>query len=209
MTTAGAMSATIRGRAPVILLSILLHVAILLPIGLAVPHLVRSPVQDDLRAIPFDLTPVPFRRARPASTDRGAETSGAAGASPSPLRPRLAATAPSSVVAPADGPVIEDQWRVQPAEAGQARRPLGRVANLPCPAPPGDRLGQRVCLTGSAMHRAEMPEGHADPLPSGPDRSEQNREDGFERQVQANEAWRSYTRGEGAYPGLRSLFRDR
>ena len=45
--------------------------------------------------------------------------------------------------------------------------------------------------------------------PAGPSRSEQNREEGFERQRRANEAWRDYTRGEGEYPGLRSLFTER
>lgn len=38
--------------------------------------------------------------------------------------------------------------------------------------------------------------------------SEQRRENGFARQAAANEAWRAYYRGDGPYPGLRSMLRD-
>lgn len=209
MTIAGTIAVAFRTRGPVVLLSILLHLLILVPLGLAVPRLIRPPQSVEYQTIPLDLAPVPSLRSRRPVT---ASTPSPGATGPSAIRPRIPRAQPADSAAPpppADGPVIEERWRVRPVDPSTQRGPMGRVASLPCPAAPGDRLGQRVCLTGSAMHRAGMPEGHADPLPAGPDRSERNREDGFERQRQANEAWRDYTRGEGAYPGLRSLFTDR
>ena len=35
---------------------------------------------------------------------------------------------------------------------------------------------------------------------------ENGREEGFAATAAANESWRNYTRGDGGYPGLRSLF---
>ncbi|GAA0620366.1 hypothetical protein GCM10009422_14980 [Brevundimonas kwangchunensis] len=211
MTIAGTISVAFRTRVPVILLSILLHLLILIPIGLAVPRLIRPLQPIEYQTIPLDLTPMPVVRSR-----RLAQTStpspGARTVGPSAIQPRIPQTLPAGSTAPtvpAEAPVIEERWRVRPLDPSAPGTPMGRVARIPCPAAPGDRLGQRVCLTGSAMHRPEMPEGHADPLPAGPSRSEQNREEGFERQRRANEAWRDYTRGEGEYPGLRSLFTER
>lgn len=209
MTIAGTISVAFRTRGPVVLLSILLHLLILIPLGLAVPRLIRPPQPVEYQAIPLDLTPVPSARSRrPVTTS----TPPAAAAGPSAVRPRIppALSADSTgPPAPADGPVIEERWRVRPVDPSAPSGPMGRVARIPCPAAPGDRLGQRVCMTGSAMHSPDMPERMADLRRAGPDGLEQTREDGFERQRQANEAWRDYTRGEGAYPGLRSLFSER
>ncbi|WP_332660499.1 hypothetical protein [Brevundimonas sp.] len=36
-----------------------------------------------------------------------------------------------------------------------------------------------------------------------------DRDEAFARQAEANDAWRAYTRDEGPYPGLRSLFTQR
>lgn len=94
---------------------------------------------------------------------------------------------------------MADPWR--------GRRPA--PAGLPCPAPPGDRIGARLCLVGPTPDRDREPEAYGDAGTPRRSRAEQSREDGFERQRQANEAWRDYTRGEGAYPGLRSLFTER
>jgi hypothetical protein len=211
MTLTGDARQALRARAPLIAVSILIHVIILLPIGLALPRLSRMPARPDVIVLPLDLTP-PWPRAL-APRQRPVLPDSVAGASAGRIRPEAPPLLPqprrptSPAPALADGALgvaIDDPWRVQP-QGGR----LGPPARIPCPAAPGDRLGQRLCLTGSAMHRAEMPPGHADPSPAGPDRSVQNREEGFERQVRANEAWRDYTRGEGAYPGLRSLFTDR
>lgn len=211
MTRAGAISSAFRLRGPVVLLSVLLHVALLLPIGLAVPRLIRPPQPVEYQTIPLDLTPVPFPGPhRPA--DASTRSAGAASAGPSAIHPRIPQALPAESTAPsppADGPVIDERWRVRPVEPSASSGPMGRVARIPCPAAPGDRLGQRVCMTGSAIHSPDMPERMADLRRAGPDGLEQTREDGFERQRQANEAWRDYTRGEGAYPGLRSLFSER
>lgn len=209
MTRAGAISSAFRLRCPVVLLSILLHVALLLPIGLAVPRLMR-PAPIEHSAIPLDLSPVRFSRARPPRTTetRPAPAASSPVSVPQPREPlpnRAAETAPP----PATTLEVDPRWRVQADESAPAPRSIGRVARIPCPAAPGDRLGQRVCMTGSAMHSPDMPERMADLRRAGPDGLEQTREDGFERQRQANEAWRDYTRGEGAYPGLRSLFSER
>lgn len=211
MTRAGAISSAFRLRGPVVLLSILLHFAVLLPIGLAVPRLMRPDQPVDYQTLPLDLTPIPFPRSlRPADASR--RPRGAASAATPAIRPRIPLALPTDSTAPsppADGPVIDERWRVGPRDPSASNGPMGRVARIPCPAAAGDRLGQRVCMTGSAMHSPDMQERTADLRRAGPDGLEQTREEGFERQRQANEAWRDYTRGEGAYPGLRSLFSER
>lgn len=185
--------------------SILIHAAILLPIALSSPKL-RPPPEIDVFVLPVDLTPWPSRRRRgavkpPPAPARavGTVAAGRDEATRQPLPPGPAST--STPAAPASGPAIEDNWRV--------RAGLGPPARLPCPAAPGDRLGQRLCLVGATTERDRAPETYAEVAPSRRNLSDQAREEGFDRQARANESWRDYTRGEGAYPGLRSLFSER
>ncbi|QDH72915.1 hypothetical protein [Brevundimonas sp. M20] len=192
-----------------------LHVIVLLPIALSTPSTPTAPIREPVYLIPLDLTETLSRRtatrrsplpaARPAPDHSTAP--------PSAPRPRAPATTgarpPSGSVEPlapppaeqnpAQGQAMDDPWR--------GRRPA--PAGLPCPAPPGDRIGARLCLVGPTPDRDREPEAYADAGTPRRSRAEQSREDGFERQRQANEAWRDYTRGEGAYPGLRSLFTER
>lgn len=200
----GSARQTAERRAILIAASVLIHAAILLPIALSTARL-PPPPDVDVFVVPVDLSPVPSkRRGRrvPASSDKPLrpddETVAAGAVVRSPTTPPPASP-PSA--APAAGVVIEDGWRV--------RAGLGPPARLPCPAAPGDRLGQRLCLVGATPEREPDPEVYAEVAPSRRAASDRAREEGFDRQARANEAWRDYTRGEGAYPGLRSLFSER
>lgn len=192
-------------RGVLIAASIAIHAAILLPLALSSPKL-RAPPNIDVLVLPLDLTPWPSRHRRGAvkpgpAPARDVEAVVAGRAEDPRLRVPSVSAPASAPAASAAGSVIEDGWRV--------RAGLGPPARLPCPAAPGDRLGQRLCLVGSAPDRDRDPDTYAEVAPSRRDRSDQAREEGFDRQVQANEAWRDYTRGDGAYPGLRSLFSER
>lgn len=122
---------------------------------------------------------------------------------------RLAPTRPEDALVEAPSPAsadVDERWRVRPdfvRPGGDSapRRIAGDCLNI---------LEDRPqCRTFGAPLRAidaELPDETAAARARTADR---RRDDGFERQVRANEAWRDYTRGEGAYPGLRSLFSER
>lgn len=192
-------------RGALIAASVLIHIAILLPIALSTARTPPPPPDLDLFVLPLDLTPALSKRRvrRSASPSPFADPSAPAAG---PIEPpsALASRTPAPLApdaAPAAGAAIDDGWRV--------RAGLRPPASLPCPAAPGDRLGQRLCLVGAAPNRDREPETYAEVAPSRRDRSDEAREEGFDQQARANEAWRDYTRGEGAYPGLRSLFKNR
>ncbi|MFC7378187.1 hypothetical protein [Brevundimonas sp. GCM10030266] len=189
-------------RGLVVVAALTLHAVILLPIALSPP---REPppttTREQVFLVPLDLTDALPRR----ETTRQR----AAGDLVRPPRPRTppvrateaAAPAAASPAAPTPdtdsaGSTVADPWN--------GRRPV--TLALPCPPPPGDRIAARLCQVGPPPTDGSDP--YADAGPRRLNRSEQAREDGFERQRRANEAWRDYTRGEGAYPGLRAL-RDR
>lgn len=110
------------------------------------------------------------------------------------------------------------------ATAPEAPAPSADVGVLPWPAAartPGDRMarGLRTSLVGCASpdlldaaersvcdERLAQRASHTRELGPPPNR---NRDEAFARQADANEAWRAYTRDEGPYPGLRSLFTQR
>ncbi|WP_332677452.1 hypothetical protein [Brevundimonas sp.] len=117
--------------------------------------------------------------------------------------------------------------RIQPTPLASApevpaRRAGVGVLSWPAhPRPPGDRMGRslRTSLVGCASpglldtaeqalcderlaRRASLAR---DPGPP----PNQDRDEAFARQAEANDAWRAYTRDEGPYPGLRSLFTQR
>lgn len=202
---AGSARRAAERRGALIAVSVLIHAAVLLPIGLSSPRF-RAPPDIDVFIVPVDLTPVssrsrgrrahvpPDRVLKPGEDAVAAGSGEALTTNPTPLP-----AAPSAPPAAGDG--IEDSWRV--------RAGLNPPARLPCPAPPGDRLGQRLCLVGATAERESDPEVFAEVGPSRQSASDRAREEGFDRQARANEAWRDYTRGEGAYPGLRSLFSER
>lgn len=202
---------TARLRGLVVAAALTLHVVVLLPVALSTPPTPATPSREPIYVIPLDLTETlsrrtATRRSERPKPDRTADT-------PSAPRPRAPVTTgpqpPARSVEPlpalpvepgaAQGQAMADPWR------GRRSAPAG----LPCPAPPGDRIGARLCLVGPTPDRDREPEAYADLGAPRRNRAEQSREDGFERQRQANEAWRDYTRGEGAYPGLRSLFTER
>ena len=192
-----------------------LHAAVLLPIALSPPSVPSVPPQSDIFVVPLDLSDSLTRR---TAARRPARSPAAAPDRPlSPPRPRvIAETAPPPAevaplpVPPASPPASSAvETAAQPMGDPWRGRRLGPPASIPCPAAPGDRIGARLCLVGPAPDRDREPEVYADVGEPRRNSSDQAREDGFARQAEANEAWRSYTREGGAYPGLRSLFRDK
>ena len=121
-------------------------------------------------------------------------------------------------------------WAARPAEVRvrePARLPGGRrgadasparmratlpAAGSPAPAGPPDAVAGPPSIDDPWRVRRGLgppPLTRADLLPNHDPAPGRRREAGFERQAEANEAWRSYTREGGAYPGLRSLFSER
>lgn len=190
-------------RGAVIGAALALHVAVLLPIALSSPPVPPPSVAPEILFLPVTLVPdlsgsvrapSPSRPPAPPVSRRPAEPAGPTRGAPVPDAPTTPGR-PGETAAAASA--LDDPW------GGRGRLvPL----QIPCPAAPGDRIGERLCRVGPAPDRDR--EVYAEVGPSR-DRSDQAREAGFARQAQANEAWRDYTRGEGAYPGLRSLFTER
>jgi hypothetical protein len=190
-------------RGAVIGAALALHIAVLLPIALSSPPVPPPSVAPEILFLPVTLGPDLSGRVRAPSPSRP----------PAPPVPRRPAepTGPTRDAPVPDAPATPGRPGETAAAAGALDDPWGGRGRLvplqiPCPAAPGDRTGERLCRVGPAPDRDR--EVYADVAPSR-GRSDQAREEGFARQAQANEAWRDYTRGEGAYPGLRSLFTER
>lgn len=148
-------------------------------------------------------------RLSPARPD-GVAPAVAPGAPPGPRASRPTAPPEPAMVpteTPPAAPVLEDRWRVQPNFVRPGAVPAPRRIAGDCL----DLLEDRpLCRAQGAPPRpieAELPD--ETPAVARVRARDRRRDDGFERQVRANEAWRDYTRGEGAYPGLRSLFSER
>lgn len=185
-----------------------LHAVILLPIALSPPpQPPPAPPGEQVFLVPLDLIePLPRRTVghlrptvdpdasrQPPAPPRPRETAPSSAAPAAPTAPSPVGPTPGADGA---GAAVADPWN--------GRRPV--TLALPCPPPPGDRIAARLCQVGPPP--TDGPDPYVDAGPRRLNQSEQAREDGFERQRRANEAWRDYTRGEGAYPGLRAL-RDR
>jgi hypothetical protein len=111
--------------------------------------------------------------------------------------PRGAADTP---VLPADAETLS--WRVRPAAPGDGIGRGLRASRLGCTAPDLLSASERDICDERFARRASLAKSLGPP----PDR---DRDEAFARQADANEAWRAYTRDEGPYPGLRSLFTTR
>lgn len=192
-------------------LSAAIHLAVLGPLSLTISRLdLREPPETKVILIPVELGRAGAWAARPAEVrvrEPARLPGGRRGADASPARMRAtlpAAGSPAPAGPPdavAGAPSIDDPWRV--------RRGLGPPARLPCPAAHDNPLGQRLCAVGPTPDHDPPPLTRADLLPNHDPAPGRRREAGFERQAEANEAWRFYTREGGAYPGLRSLFSER
>jgi len=109
---------------------------------------------------------------------------------------------------------VEAAARKEASRPGTALRPAGPWGGDVC----RDLSNLRAWLAANCQDRAPPPQIEARGSPPlaearsiGQRRlnaSEQRRENGFARQAAANEAWRSYRREDGAYPGLMSMLRD-
>lgn len=192
-------------------LSAAIHLAVLAPLALTTSRLdLRESPETTAILIPVELgragawaaRPVGVRVREPARLAGGRR---GADASPARTRATLPAAGSPAPAGPPDAvvgdPSIGDPWRV--------RRGLGPPARLPCPAAHDNPLGQKLCAVGPTPDHDPPLLTRADLLPNHDPAPGRRREAGFERQTEANEAWRSYTREGGAYPGLRSLFSER
>lgn len=209
MTSGGGSGKGVRWRGLGVGASVVLHLVLLLPIGLASPQLKRRPAAEPVVVIPVSLVPVE-RRSKPAALrspepHRADRPPGSpAELAPQPERTDRAPEASPGAGRPDEIPGIEAQWRVRPAEGWAAR--AGRRLGPPCPPPESDPA-PGSCPDGRRA-RAQS-EAYAEIAPSRAADADRARQEAFDRQASANEAWRNYTRGEGAYPGLRSLFTQR
>lgn len=197
-----------RPTAALAVVSAAIHLALLGPLALTTSRLdARRPPEMVVTVIPVEILrrPPAGSPARPPSGPAGELPEGGRAPAmrvPAPPVARTQAPPPAPVSTGSGGArAVDDAWRVR---AGP-----GAPARLPCPAPAGDRLMQRVCAVGPTPDHDPPPLTRADLLPLDDGRSRDRREEGFARQVEANEAWRAYTRDGGAYPGLRSLFKER
>lgn len=102
---------------------------------------------------------------------------------------------------------VDDRWRVQPhyvrpGGVAAPRRIAGDCLNIL-----EDRPQCRAFGAPLRTIEAELP--GENPAVARAQAQDRRRDDGFARQARANEAWRDYTRGEGSYPGLRSMLSER
>lgn len=180
-----------------------LHVVVLSPLAL-------RQAKTEKTDAPVVLDVILKRPMRVASHLAAAEpTVTAAAPEESKAWPQMGPARPADalVEAPSTAPAaVDDRWRVRPdfARTGDGlapRRMGGDCLNIL-----EDRPQCRIFGAPLRTIDAEMPDEAAASRARTADR---RRDDGFERQVRANEAWRDYTRGDGAYPGLRSLFSAR
>jgi hypothetical protein len=215
MASGSRIGDALSGRALGVGVSILIHLALLLPIGLAAPRLKRLAEPTREVVVPVVLFPVDAgRRAAdaPAEVSPQASPASAVPTQGVVLKPPDEADAPSAAIsAPQEASQVQaregrtaDDWII--AAGRRLVRPcpqrLGESVRGPCPG-----VGQTE--RSAPDRRALEPEAYARIGPSRASRTDQTREEGFDRQARANEAWRDYTRGEGPYPGLRSLFTER
>lgn len=221
-----------RHRSLFVVASLVLHAAILGPLALGTPGDNLSPQRDgaqadgflpvdvilvrgsDLPRIPFgthatltpdtaDVTrPVPSaRQSSPANLFRA----GRVGSLVPEPGPALGPSTPQSgIPAPGDGAIdgLSGAWRARanalasgPVRAG----PDCRRAEI---LPPVERevCARRFAVDDAAVATARLGQRRLT-------RTESAREDGFVEQAAANEAWSAYRRGEGSYPGLRSMLK--
>lgn len=139
-------------------------------------------------------------------TDAGTrvtETPGATGSADAGdrrIQPAPRATAPGAAAPPADVGVLP--WQVRPHTP---RDDIGRglrTSLVGCASPGVLDPAEQAACDERLARRASL----ASRLGPPPNR---DREEAFARQAEANDAWRAYTRDEGPYPGLRSLFTQR
>lgn len=200
-----------RRIAIVVVASMAIHAALLGPLLLVEPPEVPPPAQEaDVGWIlPIELT----RRRQPATT-RASATSEASPTAAVVAGPTTRAASRQENESAVEAAPIDDSWRYRPeAVVGPAFHIPGVSAARCVDLARLSESQRTACAEIQATHAAMQARIAAmDPAaigpPPGPSRASR-RDDDFERQAQANENWRDYTRGDGAYPGLRSLLKDR
>lgn len=113
---------------------------------------------------------------------------------PTPHRPFVLAGSPDEAAA-----VIDSRWRVRPA--------VGGPGWSDCPDAFGDPSAQNLCNERNRLRAAAASLRNAPSL-NRVQPSDAPPTEAIARAAAANQAWRDYTRNDGPYPGLRSLFRD-
>ena len=156
-----------------------------------------SPIYVDIE--PVFIKP-PVRREPPANLQEAAGRPAPPFPQPLSDRPSAPTTPPSSEVAPA--PAYDPRWTVRPHASVDAAWPSGSAARSDGPdCRPGEArsLQDRRSCRALAMAPAE---------PSAPmvRSGDEDRTAAFAKEAAVKKRWRDYREGDGAYPGLRSLF---
>lgn len=152
-----------------------------------------SPIYVDIE--PVSIKP-PVRRELPPTMQ-------AAAGRPAPPSPHPLADRPSATtldVAPA--PAYDPRWTVRPGASTNAAWPAGATARsdgLDCRPGEARSSQDRQACRALAMAAAE---------PSAPmvRSGDEDRTAAFAKEAAVKKRWRDYREGDGAYPGLRSLF---
>lgn len=156
-----------------------------------------SPIYVDIEPVfikaPVQREPPPTMK---AATGRPAPTS------PKPLsdRPSAPTTPPTSDGAPA--PAYDPRWTVHPHASANTAWPAGAAARsdgLDCSSAEARSLQDRRSCRALAMATAE-------PLAPMVRSGDEDRTAAFAKEAAVKKRWRDYREGDGAYPGLRSLF---
>ena len=132
---------------------------------------------------------------RTSEKARGAGVPGA----PTAPAPRFTTEAQASELPSTSGGAVV--WQARPETVGDRIERELRTSALGCANVQFLSLAERDICDGRMGERAAQ----AVPIT----RARGTGDESFERTARANDAWREYKTGEGAYPGLRSLFTDR
>lgn len=193
--------------------SVALHVVALTLLGLNLAgRYDPAPIASDI-PLYLDLEPWPelSRSSRRTSVQPQAPASLPIVATPRAVRP--ADEPPPAVTAPT--PPASDPGPQRPAPAAPTESPSAWRGDVCRDLSNFAAWNAANCAQRGPAQRAEArgsppaADAHAVEARIGQrhrNASEQRREEGFASQAAANDAWRAYTRGEGDYPGLRSLF---
>lgn len=195
-------------------IALLVHLALLGPAMWGLLAGETFGIEADPAVIPLDLGPSPSpgvrtRRAAPPlpsdAAPRAPVPTAAGRAAPPP--PPGETGAPVSVATAPNASPVDETWRV--GMAGRERPPWGGevcrdLSNFRAWQAAGCREQgpvQQAAAKGSPPAEVARPEARRGRAPG------QTGRDAFAEQAAANAAWSDYTRGEGGYPGLRSLMK--
>lgn len=183
----------------------LAHAALLAPLALGALGMELERIEDSE-------TPVLRILLEPRSTDRRTPSPTAdratADRDPLPVLPQaIQGPTPRPALTQADTPppadastVIDSRWRVRPGVGGPGWGDCPEAFSVPSM--------QNLCNERHRLRTAAASRPVAGPPIHRVQPSDVPPSDAIARAAAANQAWRDYTRNDGPYPGLKSLFRD-